>query len=202
MAILTHLLRTLLVVGFFVGTFFLLFYLLPSIAIYLILILWLPFTYYSAKWQAYFAPVAKPVKNRSWNSDDGHEMESILEKAQVHASILGGITSTRQQTWRISVYDRTKNRRIRRAMIGDNVTYFGEAGGYYWFYIEDRFQCKVSGLTAFDRETGDIKFNRPKSEATFIQRTGRSHIIEMDVQDEVSRVDLKELASSIEDDQK
>ena len=198
MAILVHFLRTVLVVATIVGLTFLLAFWAPILLLpYAVLLLW--FFFYYAKWSAYYAPIAKEFKKRNWTSEEGHEMESILEKAQMHTPILGGTSVIRQEIWRFSVYDRIRKRRTRRVMIGDDAIYFGQPGGYNWFYVDGRYYCKVSGLVAFDRETGEIKFNRPKKEMTFSDLTNKSHIIEMDVKDKVVLVDLKELAESIDD---
>ncbi len=176
---------------------FLLFALFPSYwPLLLSTVLLIGIVFGSAKWHAYFAPIAKTIKVFSWQ-DAGSEMETVLEVAQVHAATYGGASSIRQETWRISIYDRTRGKRKRRIMIGDSVKYLGDIGGYYWFFIEDRFYCPVSGLTAFDRQHADIAFNRPPSEGEFLGRTGHSHVIKMQVDDQEIVVDLKELASSV-----
>ena len=173
----------------------------PRANIYLIPILVIGFAYFSGKWHAYWAPVADEMRTRSWNSKEGSEMETVLELAHVHTAVFGGADAIRQTVWRISVYDRTRKRRTTRIMIGEDAKFLGEPGGYYWFYIGDRFYSKVAGLTAFDRQTGAIKFNRPKKEGFLTGTTSKTHIIKMDIEETKDvPVDLKELAKLIDDE--
>ena len=118
----------------------------------------LVFIYHSGRWFAYRTPHAKDLDRFRWTADDGEKMESCVENATVYS---GYIKTT---IIRVSIYNRTRNKRAKRRLIGDDAEYLRKKGEGFWFLIHDRFHSRKDGLLCVDRKTGEIVFHRPKKQ--------------------------------------
>ncbi|MFG0290414.1 MAG: hypothetical protein ACF8CQ_19705 [Rhodopirellula sp. JB044] len=123
------------------------------------------YIYGSARWHAYWAPVAKKVMSQPWTSSTGEAMETVVENAVVQLNAF-----SQSHTLRVSIYRRDDGRRVQRTMIGDDATFLGVHGIGLWFYIEDRFYARISGLVCVDRETGDFIYHVPRSEIAAVEK--------------------------------
>jgi len=116
------------------------------------------FVYHSARVFPYLTPYADDKSRYRWTTSDGDRMESCVEDAIVETP------TTVSRTLRVSIYNRTKRKRLKRLMIGDDARYFGDREGGFWFLIRDRFHARKDGLLCVDRMTGEILFHLPKKQ--------------------------------------
>ena len=130
----------------------------PGTGVAAILIGIFAFTYHSGRWFAYRTPHAKDLHRFRWTSNDGDKMESCVENAAVFS---GHIETT---IIRVSIYNRTRKKRAKRRLIGDNAEYLRKKGEGFWFLIHDRFHARKDGLVCVDRKTGEVLFHQPKKQ--------------------------------------
>ncbi|SMP73142.1 hypothetical protein SAMN06265222_11632 [Neorhodopirellula lusitana] len=163
MEIFKHLLRTLALMaglGAVWGILFvaMLYTGLVKTALTMMMLSTLAFIYFSARWHAYWAPIADTVNKYRWIDSHGEQMETLVENAVMQ---VGSGTS---KTLRVSFYNRTTGKRLRRIMIGDSSTFCGARKSGLWFFIHDRSHARKDGIVCIDRKTGDCLFYQPKKQ--------------------------------------
>lgn len=150
------------------------------------------YIWYSARWHAYWAPVSVPVQSFKWKSDSGDFMESVIEKAQVHAAS-STASVVKSETLRISIYNRTARKRLKRIMIGDDADYLCTRANIFWFYIRDRFHARLDGLVGYDRQSGELVFHQPKQQVTYLSKGSRPGVLEVECGGVQQQLDLAAL---------
>ncbi|MEM9479060.1 MAG: hypothetical protein AAGA58_05280 [Verrucomicrobiota bacterium] len=169
MEIAKHLLRTFLIIALLAGVMVTLPFILPvQIAFPLIFVMLFGFIILSPRWHAHWAPVAKRVASCSWENDRGEKMESVVENAQIQVG-MGNPASV----LRVSIYNRTSRRRLRRVLIGDNASFVGRQGLGFWFFIYDRFHARRDGLVCVNEKTGDFAWHLPRKKAEWTGERSR-----------------------------
>jgi hypothetical protein len=163
MAILKHLLRTLIIIV--VGVIGLWCFLWtsikfgvnPYVVVFTPVVMGLAFAYFSARWHPYWAPISKQAMRLPWTREDGTAMETCVEIAIFAAGY------TNKSVYRVSIYESLTRKRTHRRLIGDGVTTLGRFEPGVWFYIHDRFYPRIDGLVCLDVQTCEWRFHQPKS---------------------------------------
>ena len=173
--LLTHLFRTVLMVlsltvifiALLVGAILLR---VPPVAILIgVAVLFGVFVIGSARWHAYWAPMAKTMACFKWQNSVHENMETVVENAIVQVGMSG-----QASTLRVSIYNRTTGKRLCRRLIGDDATYLGLHGCGLWFFIHDRFHARKDGLVCVDRATASWLYHRPQAELRYVSEA-RQH---------------------------
>ncbi len=142
----------------------------------------------TARWHAYWAPIAKQVARIPWQRDDGVAMETIIEVAIVHRGPAWG-------TYRASIYQQEPRKRLKRIMIGDEVKFLGMHGARLWFYLADKFHARRDGLVAMNPQTGEWVYHVPQAELEFVDRVAnRRGVIDVLHRGAAKRIDLNDEA--------
>lgn len=149
----------------------------------------------TARWHAYWAPIAKQAARIPWERSDGTPMETVVEIAIVHAA-----GSSPTETYRVSIYELKpghggkpfrRGKRVKRVLISDSAEWLGLHGGRLWFYIYDRFHSRRDGLTCLDVQTGAWLYHRPRAEVEFVDYVRkRRGVIEVEERDRRREIDL------------
>lgn len=149
----------------------------------------------TARWHAYWAPMAKQAARIPWARSEGTPMETVVEIAIVQAGV-----HSRTETFRVSIYElergpagkaNRRRKRIKRVMIGDAVEFLGVYGRRLWFYVYDRFHARRDGLVCLDVQTGEWLYHRSRAEMELVDRGERRRgTIEVEERGQRREIDL------------
>ena len=150
-----------------------------------------PVVYFYSLWAPAWAPVSKPIARSRWQREDGTDMDTVVELAQL------ALEDSSFECYRVSMYESTRFKRRKCQVIGDHVTYLGTFPSGIWFYIHNRFYARRDGLVCLCTRTFEWLYLEPKSEVLLSEELNQqSSKINVTRKGEDMRLDLATLPPS------